>query len=521
MIDFRHANVVAVSPVQLTKIKAHQQSNGQFRSFINSFPLNPNQKITNLTAIKAPVRNGDEQKLLFGSHSLNKSYSFNPISCIKPSSNTNNNSKSNILIVSPKLNSLSTFQLNKPTDDISSQENSILTNTTTSRPAAPLIKPVITATTSANRNNMVISKTIIPSSFGALRYKTLVKIITPETNNPDGNKKIKISSSCLMPAYTCMPNAAQQAAKHVPFMPVIKSNENPNEKSNLPKVVDSPKLLTKLITTTTSGQQNSYTYPPKLVATPQFSSPNPKKVFMASTCSNPVSLSSFVPIRPKQDALGTQGNTYLKSIVCSAAAKSSLAPNEHGSGPQARTNPNLLNSLENLQRVKSSNAITVVQTGTSNSLLKSDEAAAAAEVSESDRLKYIEIRRRKRKQDLSSLKNQALNCAHTNQQELQSSTARSLNFKNFITNQFAAAAATAKPADNANRQQGDQHDELAAYSFKRTHPPVRPNLLSKSSASSALPKLHRTNQLALFRKSIGKKLYDNKYFHLILLKIAN
>ena len=484
--------------MQLTKIKA-QQSNGQIRSFINSFPLNANQKITNLTAIKPPVKNTDEQKVSFNSHSiLNKSYSFNPINCIKTNPSTNNNSKSNILIVNPKLNSLSTFQLNKSTDDISGQEN-----TMTSRPTAPLIKPVITATTSANRNNMVISKTIIPSSFGALRYKTLVKIITPETNNPDGNKKIKISSSCLMPAYTCMSNAIQPA-KHVPFMPVIKSNENPIEKSTLHKVVDSPKLLTKLITTTQPGQQKSYICPPKLVPTPQFnSSPNQKKVVMASNSSNSVSLSSFVPIRPKQDLLGAQGSTYLKSIVCSTPVKSSLAFNEHASGPQARTNPNLLNSLENLQRAKSNNAITVVQTG--NKLASTEAAAAAAEVSESDRLKYIEIRRRKRKQDLSSLKNQTLNCTQTNQQELQSSTARSLNFKNFITNQFAeaAAAAAAKPADKINPQQGDGS---AAYSFKQTHLPTRPNLLSKSSASPALPKLHLSNHLALFRKSIGKIL---------------
>lgn len=237
-------------------------------------------------------------------------------------------------------------------------------------------------------------KSILPSStIGTVKYKTLVKIVTPEKNNPEGGPKIKISSSYVMPAHSCIPG-------------VNKSSNDQN--------VTVPKLIKMAM------DEN-------------------KKLIVPSN--NNKYLSSFVPIRPKQqqtqqhqDSQSNQSG-YLKSIVCPipivlpAENRLKLINNSRFGGFRQATSVFKTTGHESTPGPKQSAVITLVAPNGNQKITDINSNYQDANVGpistldaeEQAQLKYIEIRKRKRKQDLSNLKNQhytSLNSFDMNQQSL-------------------------------------------------------------------------------------------------------
>ncbi len=262
-------------------------------------------------------------------------------------------------------------------------------------------------------------KTIVPSPVGVPKYKTFVKIVTPEKNDLESRPKIRISSSYLMPARSCLP-----VSDHVNI--------------SAPKIVSMPfaqQRQTQFETNPTSAITKT------------------KQIIIPPNQINKTYLSSFVPIRPKTTNLNP--SDYLKSVVSSFQAPSKLLTNYLVSNPSSYSSLKTTTDSTNM-KTKQNAIITLVASNKRTNNFENIENNKSDDFIDSenkrDKMDYLEARKRKRKQDLSCLKFKQFE-----------SDIEEDHFKNSKYNSEIAAL---REKYNKNINQYNQLDDQIAYFYK-------------------------------------------------------
>ncbi len=363
-------------------------------SMINTGPLNPNLNRPNFRLI-------------------NKSPTLEA-SCSSSSSGTRN------LAIQQSAQQMSMFKFDDACEDLEAESQPDENNN-------------IVATKDTIKTISTI-KTILPSPIGGPKYKTFVKIVTPEKNNPESGPKIRISSSYLMPARSCLP-----VSDHINI--------------SAPKIVSMPSAQQQ------QWQARSDTSPITAITAT-------KKIIIPPNQASKTYLSSFVPIRPKTSDSNASG--YLQSVVSSfQAPRKQHVSNANVSSLKATTDSLVVKPKQNaiITLVAPSRRGNGYENIENN---KSSDLDCVDSENERDQNNYLEARKRKRKQDLSVLKIKQFEGVSMDEE---------FNRTSIYNSEMAAL----RERYNKNNQMDDQ----TAYFYKPLF--ERPQLMSALNASNKKP----------------------------------